>query len=109
MKNRKLETCMFFLFCGLFVAAGIFFSVLFGKTYREYTNIKTREAHYEERLAKMELKLKEKEEMLHRLRHDPVFVERVIRQRLGYAKAGELVFRFEEIEDARERSAPGLQ
>jgi cell division protein DivIC len=100
MKNRKLEKSLFFLFCGLFVAAGVFFSVLFGQTYREYTNIKSLEAYYEQRLAEMEAELKEKEEMLYLLRHDPSFIERTIRQLLGYAKPGELVFRFEEPEEA---------
>jgi cell division protein DivIC len=38
--------------------------------------------------------------MLHRLRHDPVYIERAIRQRLGYARPGELVFRFEDHEEA---------
>lgn len=106
MKNRKLEKSLFFLFCGLFVAAGVFLSVLLGQTYREYINIKSREQHYEKTLAETEAELKEKEETLHRLRHDPVFVERVIRKRLGYAKPGELVFRFEEPEDAQKRPPP---
>lgn len=99
MKNRKLEKYILFFFCGLFMAAGLCLVVLFGQTYREYTNIKSREVQYEEKLAEMEAKLKEKEETLHRLRHDPVFIERVIRERLGYAKPDELVFRFEEFEE----------
>lgn len=100
MRNRKTEKYVLFFCCGLFLAAGVFFTVLFGQTYREYTNIKSRELHYQEKVAELEAKLKEKEETLHRLRNDPVFIERVIRQRLGYAKADELVFRFEEHEPA---------
>lgn len=103
MKNRKLEKSILFLFCGLFAAAGVVFSVLLGKTYREYANIKSREAHYEQTVSKREAQLKEKEETLHRLRHDPDFIDRVIRQRLGYAKPGELVFRFEKTEEPDQR------
>lgn len=33
-----------------------------------------------------------------RLQHDPRFVERIAREELGYAKPGEVIFRFEEEE-----------
>lgn len=97
MKNRKLEKYILFFFCGLFLAAGLSFFVLFGQTYREYTNIQSREIQYQRKLTEMEAQLKEKEETIRRLRNDPAFVERMIRQRLGYAKPDELVFRFENI------------
>ena len=32
---------------------------------------------------------------LERLKTDPVFAEKVIRQRLGYARTGEVIFRFD--------------
>ena len=32
---------------------------------------------------------------LERLKHDPEYVEKVIRQKLNYAKANEVVFKFE--------------
>lgn len=99
MKNRKLEKFCLFLFIGLFIAAAGVFTAGFGQTYREYATIRAREALYRERLSDAETKLKEKEETLHRLRHDPVYIERMIRQRLGYARPGELVFRFEEPEE----------
>jgi cell division protein DivIC len=106
MRNRKLGKSLFLLFCGLFFAAGAFLIVLLGQTYREYTNIKSREIYYQQRLTEMEAKLKEKEEILYRLHHDPVFIERVIRQRLGYARPGELVFRFEDLEEPPRRPQP---
>lgn len=100
IKHRRLERLILFLFLGLFVAAGVGLTVLLRQTYREYTTIKAREAYYQQTLSEAEVKLKEKEETVHRLRHDPAFVERAIRQRLGYVKPGELVFRFEEHEEA---------
>lgn len=102
MKNRKFEKSILVLFAGLFVAAGAVFTVLLGKTYREYMNIQSREVYYEQRVSEREAQLKEKEDTLYRLRHDPEYVERVIRQRLGYAKPGELVFRFEVVEESGE-------
>jgi len=99
MKNRKFEKSVLLLFLGLFAAAGAVFTVLLGKTYREYANVKVREVEIEEIVSRKEAQLKEKEEMLYRLRHDQEFIERVIRQRLGYAKPGELVFRFEQVDE----------
>ena len=40
--------------------------------------------------------LAQQEKYLDRLRHDPALVEMLIRQKLGYAKGEEFVFRFEE-------------
>ena len=48
------------------------------------------------RLAEAEAKLREQEKILERLRNDPVYVEKVIRRRLGYAKPEEFIFRFED-------------
>lgn len=75
-------------------------TVLFRQTYREYTTTQTRETYYQESLAEAEAKLKAKEENLHLLRHDPDFIERTIRQRLGYSRPGELIFRFEDFEES---------
>src|SRR5690625_368084 len=98
MKNPKFEKTVLFLFLGLFIAAGVVFTLLLGKTYREYLHIKSREIDYAENVSKKEAQLKEKEEKLYRLRHDPEYIERVIRQRPGYAKPGGLELRCEELE-----------
>jgi cell division protein FtsB len=46
-------------------------------------------------LAAARERLADQERFLQRLRSDPVLVEKVIRQRLGYGRPGEVVFRFE--------------
>ena len=46
-------------------------------------------------LAEAQLKLREQEKILDRLRTDPAYVELVIRRQLGYAKPEEMIFRFE--------------
>lgn len=48
-------------------------------------------------LAEAEAKLQAQSRYLERLRHDPELVEHLIRQKLGYAKGDEFVFRFEEV------------
>lgn len=46
-------------------------------------------------LAKLEAKIEAKKLSLARLNHDPEYVEKVIRQKLNYAKDEEIVFKFE--------------
>jgi len=50
----------------------------------------------QQRLAADEARLDQQLKYLDRLQHDRVLVEQVIRQKLGYAKGEEFVFRFEE-------------
>jgi cell division protein DivIC len=40
--------------------------------------------------------LKEQEKILQRLQNDPAYVEKIIRQRLHYAKPDEFIFNFRE-------------
>jgi hypothetical protein len=46
-------------------------------------------------VAMLKARLAEQEQFLSRLRTDPVLAEKVIRQRLGYGRPGEVVFRFD--------------
>jgi cell division protein FtsB len=62
----------------------------------EYDLLKRQEAASRRRLAELEVKLREQERIIDRLRHDPVYVEKVIRRRLNYAKPDEFLFRFED-------------
>lgn len=64
------------------------------QTRAEYARVQEVEAQARQRLAEVEARLAEQETILERLRNDPVYVERVIRSRLGYAKPEEFVFRF---------------
>jgi cell division protein FtsB len=48
-----------------------------------------------QRVAEAELKLKYQEQVIERLRTDPAYVEKVIRNKLRYARPEEFVFRFE--------------
>ena len=61
---------------------------------RHYQELQRERAAMEEKIRLEEdilLHLRQKQQ---RLQHDPRFVERIVREELGYAKPGETVFRF---------------
>jgi len=93
MKLRRLVTALYWsLFCAGVVGAGIFF----WQTQQEYRNLRTQERGVHARLEEAQQRLREQERTLERLRSDPTYVERVIRQRLGYAKPDEYIVRIRE-------------
>lgn len=61
----------------------------------EYKQLQEVQERSAKKLSELEYKLKEQQVMLDRLRHDPAYVERVIRRQLKYAKPEEYVYRFE--------------
>jgi cell division protein FtsB len=83
------------LYVVLFLGLGGGTAALLNDALREYRQLKVAEAASQRRLAEAQARLAEQEKILVRLRNDPDFVEKVIRQRLGYLKPGDFVFRFE--------------
>jgi cell division protein FtsB len=79
-----------------FVAVALWAVSFFVQMHRDITALRAQEAVNQRRLAEAEAKLAVQEKYLDQLRHDPVLVERLIRQKLGYVKDAEFVFRFEE-------------
>lgn len=65
---------------------------------QEHKQLLQIEAMTRQRLNEQQDALRENERKLERLRTDAAYVELVMRQRLGYAKPGELIFRFENTE-----------
>ena len=80
----------------LFVGLAVLSAVFFWQTRQEYNRYLQAEAADRRKLAEAQAKLQEEERVLDRLRHDPAYVEKMIRQQLGYVKPGEFVFRFEQ-------------
>lgn len=64
------------------------------QTYREYASFKVREAAYQNRLEALEMEVDAYDAYLNRLLNDPEFLEHVAREKLGYSREGELIFRF---------------
>ena len=84
------------LYAVLFVAVTLWAVTFFLQMHRDLTTLRVQEAANQRRLADAEARLQAQEKYLDQLRNDPALVERLIRQKLGYAKAQEFVFRFEE-------------
>lgn len=80
----------------LFLSVGAGSAAFFWQTRKEYNQLRQVELATQRRLAEAEQRLREQEHMLQRLRTDPAFVEMKIRQRLGYARPDEFIFRFDE-------------
>ena len=93
MNLRRLIVTLYLL---LFLVIGVASGLYFWDTREEYNRLRQLEDLSRRRLAETEAKLKEQEKILERLRSDPVYVEKVIRRRLGYAKPDEYIFRFED-------------
>jgi len=84
------------LYAALFVAVALWAAGFFVQMQRDLTTLRRQESASRRRLAEAEARLQAQEKYLDRLRHDPALVERIIRQKLGYARTQEFVFRFEE-------------
>lgn len=84
-----------------FVAVTFWSVTFFVQMHRDITALRAQEALNQRRLADTEAKLAAQEKYLDQLRHDPVLVERLIREKLKYAKEAEFVFRFENENDRR--------
>jgi cell division protein FtsB len=84
------------LYAALFVGVTLWAGTFFVQIHRDYTALKAQETANERRLAEAEARLQAQEKYLDQLRHDPALIERIIRQKLGYAKSAEFVFRFED-------------
>jgi cell division protein FtsB len=83
------------LYVVLLSGFGLGAGALFLNARAEYKALKETEAASRTKLAAAEARLREQERVLERLKTDPAFIERVLRDRLHYAKPGEVIFRFE--------------
>jgi cell division protein FtsB len=93
VNSRQLIASLYvILFVGFCVGAG----VLFFDARAEYNQLKLVEASNRQRLATEEARLQAQQKILERLRSDPVFVEKVLRDRWHFARPGEVIFRFPE-------------
>jgi cell division protein FtsB len=84
------------IFAVLFAAIALSAVSFFVSMHRELKALRAQEAANRRKLAAAEARLREQEQYLDRLRHDPALVEKIIRERFGYARPDEFVFRFDE-------------
>jgi len=94
--NLVVRRVISWICAGVFVGVGLLSGVFFFQTHQEYAQLLRVENETRLQIAQAEQKMKEQERVLERLRSDPDFVKKIIRQQLRYAKPSELIFRFEE-------------
>ena len=70
------------------------FAVVLHQTKRELDTFERKVDSYELRLAQLKEDVRIKEIYLDKIRNDPEFLERVVRERLGYSEPGDLLYRF---------------
>ena len=93
MNSRQLIVSLYVILFGGFGAGA---GVLFFEARAEYKQLKLVEAANRQRLAVEQARLQAQQKILERLRNDPIYVEKVLRDRWHYAKPGEVIYRFPE-------------
>ncbi len=83
-------------YAALFVGVALCAAVFFVQMERDLKTLRLQEETNQRRLDAAVARLSDQEKYLDQLQHDPALVERIIRQKLGYAKSAEFVFRFED-------------
>ncbi|MEM8868507.1 MAG: septum formation initiator family protein [Verrucomicrobiota bacterium] len=96
LSTKKKERVLLLMMIGALFALVIFFAGLFLQTYREFKHFRERELRFEAKLTQARKEFERKEAYLARLLEDREFLERVARERLGYSRPDELLFRFSE-------------
>lgn len=91
---QRKERALLLMLVGMLCVMLFFFGGLLLKTHREFQNFKERETRIESKFIQARKEFAQKEAYLARLLEDPEFLERVVRERLGYARPDELLFRF---------------
>ncbi len=72
------------------------FAVALQQTHRELQRFESKVSGYEAQLEQLKTDIRLKEVYLSKLEADPAFLERVVRERLGYARPDDLLYRFPE-------------
>lgn len=108
MKSESYYKTLLFVLAALSVAAATVLATAFLQTWREYETVKARKTQIAADLQKLQDQIGLREEYFERLLNDGDFFERVVRQRLGYSRNGEIIFKFEP-DSAKLRAAPSAE
>lgn len=92
MNGERIVNLIFFV---LFAALAAIAVVFLYRDYQHWNHLENQQALLENRLAEMEQERLAREEAVEKLKADPEYIEKVIREKLSYAKEDEVIFRFE--------------
>ena len=101
MNQAAFERWLRWVLCGILLVLVVFFAGRALQNYREYRHFREREAAMLRQLDDLRAEYRMKQRYLRRLMDDPVFLEDVVRERLGYIRTDEQLFRFPSREDRR--------
>lgn len=90
-----LGKCILGLLGLILIAAVASFSTVLLQTYREYRHIATREQAILTEVRELQEQQAYRERYLRLMLEDPEFLERVVREKLGYVRPDETVYIFE--------------
>jgi cell division protein FtsB len=84
MLMRKAGWLFFFTFLVL---------LAFLPSYTKLQDLKQRNQDFEERTVKLQQEVKDLNKRLYKLEHDPVYMEKVGREKMGVVKKGEVIYK----------------
>jgi cell division protein FtsB len=93
---RILARGLMLLLGGVLVLVIILMSTALLQTYRQFETMKLRESELVKELETRQNELEHRQEYLRLVVEDPEFIERVVRDKLGFARQGETIFRFDQ-------------
>ncbi len=96
MKIFRLPRIILILLSGTLCLIIFSIAMVLMQTSREYKNFKVRELQYEQRLLLAHKEFQAKEDYVNRMLNNPESLERLVREKLGYARPDEMIFRFED-------------
>ena len=91
----NLRRIILSFYLALFAAVSVTAGIYFNDTRNEYNKLKGIEINNQHLLEQAQKRLADQQKTLERLRTDPTYVETVIREKLGYSKPDEMIFRFD--------------
>lgn len=85
---------LIYLLTALLVFVVIFMGTALLRTYREYSAFKEKESELSAQLEAKQAELRDRQEYLRMVLDDPAFIDKVVREKLGFAKPSEKIYRF---------------
>ncbi len=79
----------------IFLIILVAFGTLIHQAYKRYCHFENKALALKEQVQLAEEKVVYKETYIYKLDHDEVFLEKILRERLGYSTSNDLIFRFE--------------
>lgn len=83
--------CLIAIFLVVVAAFGTFIH----EAYQRYCSFENKVQALKQQVQLAEEKVRYKEMYIHKLEHDEVFLEKILRERLGYSTSSDLIFQFE--------------